>query len=108
MWSPAEVVAYLSSAEPLVPGELIGSGTFGGACGLEVGRRLIPGDRIELEAAGIGVLRTTLGEPRPAGLGAPGADPGQGRSPAVARSTATELLPPRTDAPPPPFPRREG
>jgi 2-keto-4-pentenoate hydratase/2-oxohepta-3-ene-1,7-dioic acid hydratase in catechol pathway len=107
MWSPAEVVAYLSSAEPLVPGELIGSGTFGGACGLEVGRRLIPGDRIELEAAGIGVLRTTLGEPRPLAWEPAPRIPGRTISGGQAL-TATELLPPRTDAPPPPFPRRQG
>jgi 2-keto-4-pentenoate hydratase/2-oxohepta-3-ene-1,7-dioic acid hydratase in catechol pathway len=48
MWSAAEILAYLSTAEPLVPGELVGSGTLGGGCGLEVGRRLLPGDLVEL------------------------------------------------------------
>jgi 2-keto-4-pentenoate hydratase/2-oxohepta-3-ene-1,7-dioic acid hydratase in catechol pathway len=107
MWSPAEVVAYLSTAEPLAPGELIGSGTFGGACGLEVGRRLVPGDEIELEAVGIGVLRNSLGEPRPLrwepARRRPGVTISGGTAPAH-----TELLPPRTDAPPPPYPRTGG
>lgn len=37
-------------------GEVIGSGTVGTGCGLESGRRLAPGDRVELEIEGIGVL----------------------------------------------------
>jgi 2-keto-4-pentenoate hydratase/2-oxohepta-3-ene-1,7-dioic acid hydratase in catechol pathway len=104
MWSPAEVVAYLSTAEPLAPGELIGSGTFGGACGLEVGRRLISGDRIELEAAGIGILRTDLGEPRPLRWTPERREPGRTISGGEALDH-TELMPPREDAPPPPYPR---
>jgi 2-keto-4-pentenoate hydratase/2-oxohepta-3-ene-1,7-dioic acid hydratase in catechol pathway len=107
MWTAAEVVAYLSTAEPLVPGELIGSGTFGGACGLEVGRQLTPGDRVELEAAGIGTLTTELGEPHELAWEPPRREPGRtiagGRSP-----DHTDLLPPRADAPAPPFPAREG
>jgi 2-keto-4-pentenoate hydratase/2-oxohepta-3-ene-1,7-dioic acid hydratase in catechol pathway len=63
MWSAGELLAYLSTAEPLVPGELVGTGTLGGGCGLEVGRRLVPGDVVELEGAGLGVLRTPLGRP---------------------------------------------
>jgi 2-keto-4-pentenoate hydratase/2-oxohepta-3-ene-1,7-dioic acid hydratase in catechol pathway len=62
MWSAAEVLAYLSTAEPLVAGELVGSGTLGGGSGLESDRRLAPGDVIELEAGGIGTLRSTIGE----------------------------------------------
>jgi hypothetical protein len=89
-----------------LPGELIGSGTFGGACGLEVGRRLIPGDRIELEATGIGVLRTTLGEPRPLAWEPEPRQPGRTISGGRAAET-TELLSPRSDAPPPPYPRRD-
>lgn len=64
MWSPGEILAYLSTAEPLVPGELVGTGTLGGGCGLELERKLAPGDVIELEAAGIGRLRTEI-EPAP-------------------------------------------
>jgi len=50
----------------LLPGDLIGSGTVGGGCILEQGdgRWLQPGDVVELEVEGIGVLRNVIG-PRP-------------------------------------------
>jgi len=67
MWSPAELVAYVSCGEYLQPGDLIGSGTVGGGCGLELGRQLSPGDVVELEVSGIGVLRNQLGQPENAG-----------------------------------------
>jgi 2-keto-4-pentenoate hydratase/2-oxohepta-3-ene-1,7-dioic acid hydratase in catechol pathway len=67
MWGPAELVAYISSGENLQPGDLIGSGTVGGGCGLELGRQLSPGDVVELEVSGIGLLRNQLGEPESAG-----------------------------------------
>jgi 2-keto-4-pentenoate hydratase/2-oxohepta-3-ene-1,7-dioic acid hydratase in catechol pathway len=63
MWSIAELVAWASAAEPLVAGTLLGSGTVGGGCGIEIDRRLAPGDVVELEIGGIGVLRNTLGRP---------------------------------------------
>ena len=46
----------------LTPGEVIGSGTVGGGCILEHGdgRWLQPGDEIELEIDGIGVLRNRI------------------------------------------------
>lgn len=66
-WSPAELLAYLSYGENLQPGDLIGSGTVGGGCGLELGRQLSPGDVVELEVSGIGVLRNRLGQPESAG-----------------------------------------
>jgi 2-keto-4-pentenoate hydratase/2-oxohepta-3-ene-1,7-dioic acid hydratase in catechol pathway len=65
MWSIAELVSFASTAEPLPAGTLLGSGTVAGGCGFELGRRLSPGDVVELEIAGIGVLRNRLG-PKPA------------------------------------------
>jgi 2-keto-4-pentenoate hydratase/2-oxohepta-3-ene-1,7-dioic acid hydratase in catechol pathway len=65
IWSAAEIVAYISQCETIRPGELIGSGTVGGGCGLELGRRLHPGDVVELEVSGVGVLRNRLGQPEP-------------------------------------------
>jgi fumarylacetoacetate (FAA) hydrolase len=46
----------------LIPGEIIGSGTVGGGCILEHddGRWLTPGDEIELEIEGIGILRNRI------------------------------------------------
>ena len=67
MWSPAELVAYVSYGENLQPGDLIGSGTVGGGCGLELGQQLSPGDVVELEVNGIGVLRNQLGQPENGG-----------------------------------------
>jgi 2-keto-4-pentenoate hydratase/2-oxohepta-3-ene-1,7-dioic acid hydratase in catechol pathway len=65
MWRPEELLAYISWGETLQPGELVGSGTVGRGCGLELGRFLNPGDVVELEVAGIGVLRNRLGQPQP-------------------------------------------
>lgn len=60
-YSFAEVLAWASYAEPLVPGEFLAVGTVGGGCGLELNRWIQPGDVVELEASGIGVLRNTVG-----------------------------------------------
>jgi 2-keto-4-pentenoate hydratase/2-oxohepta-3-ene-1,7-dioic acid hydratase in catechol pathway len=64
-WSLAELVAYVSRNEVVVPGQVIGSGTVGLGCGLELFRKLRPGDVVELEIEGIGTLRNTLAEPSP-------------------------------------------
>jgi 2-keto-4-pentenoate hydratase/2-oxohepta-3-ene-1,7-dioic acid hydratase in catechol pathway len=67
LWSIAELVAWASTGEPLAAGTLLGSGTVGGGCGLELGRSLEPGDVVELEIEGLGVLRNRLGTPPPSG-----------------------------------------
>ncbi len=67
MWPVEEIIAYVSKGEGLRPGELIGSGTVGQGCGLELGKLLKPGDVVELEVEGIGVLRNRMGAPAPAG-----------------------------------------
>lgn len=63
LWSVAELIAYVSLGERILPGDVIGSGTMGGGSALELGRQLEPGDVVELEAGGIGVLRTVMGQP---------------------------------------------
>lgn len=60
----AAMIQYTSMDLTLRAGEVIGSGTAAGGSGLELDRRLAPGDVIEMEADGIGVLRNTVG-PRP-------------------------------------------
>lgn len=55
-WSFPQVIAHASRSETLRAGELIGSGTVGWGSGIEHGRFLKPGDIIELEVEGIGIL----------------------------------------------------
>lgn len=64
-----EVIAHLSQEQPLQPGDVLGSGTVGRGCGLELDRWLRPGDVVELEVDGIGILRNRVGVPdsRPSG-----------------------------------------
>ena len=52
-----DLIAFVSRAETLHPGEILGSGTVGSGCGLEQGRFLSSGDVVELEIEGIGTLR---------------------------------------------------
>lgn len=60
--------AHAARNTQLLPGDVLGSGTVGSGCILEAGdgRWLQPGDVVELEIEGIGVLRNTVG-PRAAG-----------------------------------------
>jgi 2-keto-4-pentenoate hydratase/2-oxohepta-3-ene-1,7-dioic acid hydratase in catechol pathway len=55
-----ELIAYLSKDDPIYPGEFIGSGTVGNGCGAELHRWIKPGDIIELEVEGIGILRNRV------------------------------------------------
>jgi 2-keto-4-pentenoate hydratase/2-oxohepta-3-ene-1,7-dioic acid hydratase in catechol pathway len=63
-WKWADMIAHVSQSEEIWPGDVYGSGTPGGCCGLDLGRELEPGDVVELEIEGIGSLRNTIG-PRP-------------------------------------------
>ncbi|API58701.1 hypothetical protein BSL82_04720 [Tardibacter chloracetimidivorans] len=55
-----ELISHISQSETIYPGEIIGSGTVGGGCGLEQGRLLEDGDVVELEVEGIGILRNRI------------------------------------------------
>lgn len=59
-FSFAELIEYLSKEEPIYPGEFIASGTVGFGCCLELGKWIKPGDVVELEVEGIGVLRNRV------------------------------------------------
>jgi 2-keto-4-pentenoate hydratase/2-oxohepta-3-ene-1,7-dioic acid hydratase in catechol pathway len=63
-WSFAEMLVYASEAAPVRRGDVLGSGTCGTGCILELSLvhgaerfpYLQPGDEVELEVAGLGVL----------------------------------------------------
>lgn len=56
----ADIVAHVSDSEPLRPGDVLGSGTVGTGCGLELGRFLESGDTVRLSVEGIGALENTV------------------------------------------------
>lgn len=56
----ADILAHISASETIYAGEVIGSGTVGTGCGLELGKRLSPGDQFELEIEKIGTLTNRI------------------------------------------------
>ena len=65
-YSFGEIISRASEDVTLKPGDIIGSGTVGGGCLLELTRGqgpwLQPGDLIELEIEGISTLSNRIGE----------------------------------------------
>jgi 2-keto-4-pentenoate hydratase/2-oxohepta-3-ene-1,7-dioic acid hydratase in catechol pathway len=59
-FSVDEMIAFISQDETLYPGDFVGAGTVPGGCGLELDRWLRPGDMVELEVEGLGVLRNRI------------------------------------------------
>lgn len=59
-WTFEDLITHISRSETLHPGEFIASGTVGGGSGLELQRYLEPGDVVELEVQGIGVLKNRI------------------------------------------------
>lgn len=55
-----EIIAYISRGETLHPGELLGSGTISGGCGIEKDFFLSDGDIVTLEIDGIGRLENRV------------------------------------------------
>ncbi len=66
-WSWNQIVAHAARNTRLCPGDVLGSGTVGTGCILEHGdgRWLRPGDVVELEVEGIGVLRNRVAATMP-------------------------------------------
>jgi 2-keto-4-pentenoate hydratase/2-oxohepta-3-ene-1,7-dioic acid hydratase in catechol pathway len=62
-WRWADIIEHVSRDEMLHPGEVLGSGTVGGGCGLELGRTLRHGDEVRLEIERIGSLVTVIDAP---------------------------------------------
>ncbi len=55
-----QILAYASQDQTIHAGEVIGSGTVGNSCGLEISRFLQSGDTIELVVDRISVLRNRV------------------------------------------------
>ena len=54
------MIAYASKSRTLFPGDVLGSGTVGGGCGLELDKFLKPGDTVRLEIDGLGALENRV------------------------------------------------
>ena len=63
-WTFEQMIEFLSRDDTILPGDVIGSGTVGTGCGLELDRWVKPGDIMELEIERIGVLRNRVVRPR--------------------------------------------
>jgi 2-keto-4-pentenoate hydratase/2-oxohepta-3-ene-1,7-dioic acid hydratase in catechol pathway len=59
-WKFEQMLEFLTKDDSIYPGDLIGSGTVGTGCGLELDRWVQPGDVIELEIEKIGILRNRV------------------------------------------------
>ena len=59
-WSFEQMIAFISQSETLHPGDFIGSGTIENGCGDEMDKWLSPGDLVELEVEGLGILRNKI------------------------------------------------
>ncbi|MBI4370814.1 MAG: fumarylacetoacetate hydrolase family protein [Elusimicrobia bacterium] len=63
-WSFPVMLSHVSQGESVLPGEILGSGTFHTGCGLDLDRWLKPGDVLELDAGPLGVLKNIVGTPK--------------------------------------------
>ena len=59
-WTFPGMIAHVSQGEDVWPGDVYGSGTPFGGCGLDLDRWIAPGDVVELEIEGVGVLRNRV------------------------------------------------
>jgi 2-keto-4-pentenoate hydratase/2-oxohepta-3-ene-1,7-dioic acid hydratase in catechol pathway len=55
-WTFAQMLAHVSRDEDVYPTDVLGSGTFGGGCGLDLDRWLAPGQVVTLTVDGLGSL----------------------------------------------------
>lgn len=60
-WDFPDLVAYLSRAQTLRPGQVVTSGAFPGGCGLDANLPLKSGDVVEMRIDKLGALVSTLG-----------------------------------------------
>jgi 2-keto-4-pentenoate hydratase/2-oxohepta-3-ene-1,7-dioic acid hydratase in catechol pathway len=62
-WTFEQMIAHVSMEETLYPGDILGSGTVGFGCGLELDKWIQPNDVVELEIDRLGVLRNQVIKP---------------------------------------------
>lgn len=62
-WSFPIMLSHASQSETMLPGDLLGSGTYFKGCGLDQDRWIRPGDILELDAGPLGVLKNVIGTP---------------------------------------------
>ena len=62
-WNFSVMLSHASQCETMLPGDLLGSGTYFKGCGLDQDRWIKPGDELELDAGPLGVLKNTVGTP---------------------------------------------
>jgi 2-keto-4-pentenoate hydratase/2-oxohepta-3-ene-1,7-dioic acid hydratase in catechol pathway len=62
-WTFEQMIEHVSKEELVYPGDILGSGTVGFGCGLELDRWIQPGDIVELEITGLGILRNQVIKP---------------------------------------------
>ena len=81
-WRFDELVSHLSEEQVVAPGDVLGSGTMGNGCGVELGRELSPGDIVEIEMDGLGKLINRVAPAVPL----PSDDFGAMRNPGITRA----------------------
>ncbi len=59
-WKFEQMIEFLSRGDTIYPGDVIGSGTIGTGCGLELDRWVKRGDVLDLEIEKLGVLRNRV------------------------------------------------
>ena len=62
-YSFSQMIAHVSQDEWILAGDLLGSGTVGTGCGLELSKWIKSGDIVELEIEHIGILSNKVGHP---------------------------------------------
>ncbi|MDD5657452.1 MAG: fumarylacetoacetate hydrolase family protein, partial [Elusimicrobia bacterium] len=65
-WSWGLMISHVSQEETILPGDVLGSGTFYRGCGLDLNRWLLPGQEVELDVDRLGSLRHTISKPKAA------------------------------------------
>ena len=64
-WTFGQMLSWACRDEDLWPTDVIGSGTFGGGCGLDLDRWVQPGQTVVLSVEGLGSLASQVSSPSP-------------------------------------------